>query len=1610
MKNKYKLKMRTITGMFLLLFFGAVNSGYAQYCTADGGFCDEAINAFSFNTISSASGCSGGYADNTAMSTNVTAGLSYPVSITTTLYYGGDQAYVWIDYNMDNVFDDPGERTTLTYSGSGGVFNGTVNIPPGATPGLTRLRARLMYSTYYGPCGTANYGEVEDYSINVIGAVACSGTPAAGTTTGPAGVCSGASFTVGLSGSSTASGITYQWQSSPDGVTYTNIPGATGPTASLTQTASTYYQCVVTCTGSGLSANSTALFIPMNSVFTCYCVPTYSSGCSFGDEITNVTLLTLNNSSSCTTGSFYTFYSSATVPNLAQGSSNTITISFGADANQYAGVWIDFNQDGDFADAGEFCANNTVTPGSGGTTTLTINVPAGAALGQTMMRVRGGNDSPLGNTPCATSSSSYGETEDYKVNIFALPACSGTPTAGATTGPSGVCSGAGFMLALSGSSSSSGLTYQWQSSPDGVTYTNIAGAVNPTLTLSETASTYYQCIVTCTASGLSATSMALFVPLNAPYLCTCSSMPTTTFDEEITNVTVGTLNNSSTCTTVAPGPGSVASRYGNYTSGAGAPSAPSIPATVSPSFSVTVGTCGSFNYTSGLAIFIDLNQDGDFADAGEKVYTNGASANINCLPATVVSATFTIPGTATLGTTVMRIINAEGYAGDMITPCLSYGYGETEDYLITIAPAPPCPSPTGLAAGSITTTSASLSWSCTSCTGTFSLEYGPTGFTPGTGTLVSPAVSPVAVTGLTPGTAYQFYVTQDCSGTGDGLSFPTGPIPFSTQSLGDDVCSALPIAFGTNGPFSNSGMTTQTGEPAPPATGCGIQTGWCESSLSNTMWFSFTAPASGRVKVQSPGFDTQLALWDAPTGCASILSGGATLIAANDDDPDAAADGGVSFSSMLNPVSCLVPGRTYFVQLDGYFGTTGSTTIVLTDLGVADPSFTGLTGPACASGSALALSPVMAGGVFAGTGVSGSSFDPAAAGAGTYSVTYTVEGCYTSTQSITVNAAPSVTASSTAIACNGQTSTVTVSATGGTPSYMGTGSYLQSAGTTLYTVTDANSCSGTTSVTVTEPPVLVVSTSSTPIMCNGGFSTITISATGGTPSYSGTGSYSEPAGTLSYTVMDANGCSATASTTITEPPALVPASSSTAIACNGGTSTVTITASGGTPSYSGTGSFPQTAGTTTYTVTDANSCVSTLSVTVTQPAVLNAALSSTGIGCYGDSATVTVSATGGTPSYSGTGAFTQAPGTVTYTVTDANGCLATVNNTETEPSEMFIGSGATSVMCNGGSSTVTISAIGGTPAYTGTGNFTQFAGTSTYTVMDANGCSVTTTVTVTEPPLLTSAATSTSIMCNGDSSAVTVSASGGTAAYSGTGTFMQAAGTTVYTVTDANGCTSTSSVTVTEPAAITSSQTADLCPGQSVTVGSNTYTTAGTYTDVLTATSSCDSTVTTVVTTITVDISTSVSGATITAGSSTASYQWLDCNAGMALIPGETNQSYTTTGSGDFAVVVTENGCVDTSACVNITATGIAAANENDMIVYPNPASGIFNLGFANANFSELLITIVDIQGKLVYSASEKNVNGAYTKVINLGELSKGLYYIKVNTGMEVKIKKLTIQ
>ncbi len=479
--------------------------------------------------------------------------------------------------------------------------------------------------------------------------------------------------------------------------------------------------------------------------------------------------------------------------------------------------------------------------------------------------------------------------------------------------------------------------------------------------------------------------------------------------------------------------------------------------------------------------------------------------------------------------------------------------------------------------------------------------------------------------------------------------------------------------------------------------------------------------------------------------------------------------------------------------------------------------------------------------------------------AGTYTVTVTdASGC-TQTATVTVSAAgaPTVTLSSqTNVACfGGSTGSATASATGGTSPYTyawspsgGTNATATglAAGNYTVTVTDANGCSATQTVTINQPAsALSATTSSTQTGCASSIGTATANPSGGSPGYTYSWSPSSQTtqtatglavGIYTVTITDANGCTLTQTANVTAangPVATLAASNDPS--CNGGSDgNASISVSGGTSPY--TYSWSPTGGTNanatglsagTYTVivTDANGCTVAQTVTLSQPAAITVGTSSTNAGCTSATGTATATPTGGTPGYTylwSAGAQTTqtatglATGSYTVTITDANGCTATQTVTVSSNNPVTLTATGTAAGCTVANGTATASPANGASPYTyawNNGQTTATAtglatGTYTVTVTDANGCSQTTTVTINQTAGPTAGVTATTtIITSGGNSQLTATGGGtylwtpatGLSCVTCANPVASPAQTTTYcvTVTDGNGCTDSTCITIT---------------------------------------------------------------------------------------------------------------------------------------------------------------------------------------------------------------------
>ena len=349
---------------------------------------------------------------------------------------------------------------------------------------------------------------------------ACSGTPTPGSTIASASsVCPGVNFTLSLQNATIGTGVSYQWQSASSvSGPFTDIIGATSSSYTTTLTTDTYYQCVVTCSGNPGTSSPVLVALTPNSG--CYCAAGSTDTDPNFEKIDRVEFGTLDNSSTSFAG-YENFTNLTPVADFEAGSSVPITIT--GNANTYGGdvvrVWIDYNQNGNFSDAGELVYQS---PQSAGPYTGTVVFPTSATSGNTRMRIRLYDDI-FGNGvtgPCG--SNTYGQVEDYTINITPCrPAVINTQPSSVTS----YCSGnASFSINANGTQ----LAYQWQVRPNASSAWTIisnggvyAGQGTPTLTLTDLLSTMngyqYQVAITgpCTPTVLSSVATLTVGPLVA---------------------------------------------------------------------------------------------------------------------------------------------------------------------------------------------------------------------------------------------------------------------------------------------------------------------------------------------------------------------------------------------------------------------------------------------------------------------------------------------------------------------------------------------------------------------------------------------------------------------------------------------------------------------------------------------------------------------------------------------------------------------------------------------------------------------------------------------------------------------------------------------------------------------------------------------------------------------------------------------------------------------------------------------------------------------------------------------------------------------------------------
>ncbi len=834
----------------------------AQYCnSAFTNVTYEFLTNVNYAGINNTSGANtGGPVNYTSQVATVVQGASYPLSVTMDPD-ANDYIYAWIDWNHNNILNDAGEQYILVSNSSlAGPHVLNIATPPSALTGNTRMRVMVDWNNATpNPCRSATYGEAEDYTVNVqapscnlVTGLGSSGvTSAAATISWTCTGCSGnyiveygaAGFTPGLNGSAGVGGTI--WTGGPvasSPVTLTGLNSLTNYTVYVRQNCGGTYSPNVGTTFMTLCSGTTCNY-------TMVLTDNYGDGWNGGafevrqNGVSIGTFGTANLSDGC---------GPVTVPlNVCHGA----TLSF---------VWT---TDDPYGEPGLriYDPFGVELYSFRGASTYSSNCP-GVTFTSPNTLVLNNSFSGYGPVP-------VGSTFFSTVTNCTPPACSqpsSVSTAnvtGTTADVSWVCSGCtgpylveyGISGFTPGSGASAGVGGTiWTGGPVAGTSVTLSG-------LSPTSNYKVYVRQVCGGGGYSGNTSATFSTG-----IDCANLPV---------LTCGT----------------------------------------SESFILAAGN-GSWNMGS---VFCSPpgNETGPYCTYGrEKVWQfnapNAGTYTLNTITTNSqwIDFFFKPAGScdASGWTYIDDILNAQTFDFTITTPGTYYLLADAEgntasaSQTFSILCPLPCATPNTIGASGITSTSASINWTCTGCTGNnFIVEYGLNGFALGTGLQVTSATSPVTISGLANTTTYQAYVRQDCNNVGDGLSNWRGPVTFTTLApppANDDCSGAIPITCGAT-LSGNTANATPDAYPSQVSGGC--------SSIANGVWYVYTASATGEQVTVSTcdGFSHDSRIHVFRGTCGSLIGQGG-----NDDAGGSCSSNGTSSIYTFNAL----PNFTYYIVVESY--------------------------------------------------------------------------------------------------------------------------------------------------------------------------------------------------------------------------------------------------------------------------------------------------------------------------------------------------------------------------------------------------------------------------------------------------------------------------------------------------------------------------------------------------------------------------------------------------------------------------------------------------------------------------------------------------------------------
>ncbi|MDX2250483.1 MAG: T9SS type A sorting domain-containing protein [Bacteroidia bacterium] len=384
-------------------------------------------------------------------------------------------------------------------------------------------------------------------------------------------------------------------------------------------------------------------------------------------------------------------------------------------------------------------------------------------------------------------------------------------------------------------------------------------------------------------------------------------------------------------------------------------------------------------------------------------------------------------------------------------------------------------------------------------------------------------------------------------------------------------------------------------------------------------------------------------------------------------------------------------------------------------------------------------------------------------------------------------------------------------------------------------------------------------------------------------------------------------------------------------------------------------------GTYTATLVAANSCDSIVTLNLT--VLPNSSSSINATICQGET-------------YNLAGVTYNSSGTYTATLVAANGCDSVVTlNLAVLPN---LSSSINATICQG-------------ETYNFGGVTYNSSGTYVATLTAANGCDSVVTLNLAVLPNLSS--TVNAAICQG-------------ATYNFGGVTYSTSGTYSATFTAAGGCDSVVTLNLSVLPNLSSTTSANICQGETYSLGGVMYSTAGTYVATLTAASGCDSVVTLHLNVTGLDTTVTINSYNLNVPLQTGvAYQWISC-ADNQPVPGAISNSFSPTQSGAYKVAVTSGNCTDTSACHNVLATGIDHEFAESLRIYPQPAHDQFWLEMSTP-YPAVELQLTDMQGRTVW---QKNLQNEVVTIIPVSFLATGVYLLHVQTEGKYAVRKVLKQ